>query len=87
MPQTKSAKKALRQTKKRRVMNLKHLEKMRNLIRQYKKLILQKQKEEAKKLLPQLYKFIDKAAKCGVIKGNTASRKKARLTKNLNKLP
>lgn len=33
----------------------------------------------AEKLLPEAYKAIDKAKKRGVIKGNTADRKKARL--------
>jgi len=42
---------------------------------------LQKKIEEAKKLLPKLYKALDKAAKVGLIKKNTASRKKSRLTK------
>ena len=40
-----------------------------------------KKKVEAKKLLPSAYSVIDKAAKRGVIKKNTASRKKARLSK------
>lgn len=35
--------------------------------------------EEALKLLPGVYKAIDKAAKRGVIKKNTAARKKSRL--------
>lgn len=34
---------------------------------------------EAEKLLPRAYKVIDKAAKRGVLKANTAARKKARL--------
>ena len=35
--------------------------------------------EEAQKMLPSAYKAIDKAAKRGVIKENTAARKKSRL--------
>jgi ribosomal protein S20 len=35
--------------------------------------------------LPQIYKALDKAAKVGVIKKNTASRKKSRLTIFFNK--
>jgi len=42
-------------------------------------LISQKKTEEAKKLLPQVYKTLDKAAKTGLIKKNTASRKKSRI--------
>ena len=41
-------------------------------------------KSEAEKSLPELYKAIDKAAKRGVIKKNTASRKKSRLAKKLS---
>ena len=44
-----------------------------------------RKKEEAKKLIPALYKAIDKAAKRGVIKKRTASRKKSRLVKFLGK--
>ena len=42
--------------------------------------------EEALKLLPEIYKAIDKTAKRGVIKKNTASRKKSRLTKAIQKI-
>lgn len=86
MPITKSAKKALSQSKKRRVINLRRLNKMKSLIKQIRKLILAKQKEAALKLLPQAYQAIDKAAKRGVIKKNTASRKKSRLAKAISKI-
>ena len=57
---------------------------MKGLIKEVRKLALEKKVEEAKKLLPQIYKALDKAAKTGVIKKNTASRKKSRITKLLN---
>ncbi len=38
-------------------------------------------KEEAKEMLPQSMRAIDKAAKRGIIKKNTAARKKSRLSK------
>ena len=41
----------------------------------------QRYDKDPKKLLSEAYKAIDKAAKRGVIKKNTASRKKSRLTK------
>jgi small subunit ribosomal protein S20 len=41
--------------------------------------IAKKQKDEAIKLLPAVYQALDKASKRGVIKPNTASRKKSRL--------
>ncbi len=41
--------------------------------------------EEAKKLLPQVYKLLDKAVKGGLIKKNTAARKKSRISRAANK--
>ncbi len=66
-------------------MNTQRKKKMRNLIKKAKILVAQKKIEEAKKLLPQIYKALDKTAKKNIIKKNTASRKKSRLTKMLNK--
>lgn len=80
MPITKSAKKALRQSKKRRRLNLARMNKMKQLIKKIRKLCLENKKEEAKKLLPEVYQAIDKAAKRGVIKKNTAARKKSKMT-------
>jgi small subunit ribosomal protein S20 len=85
MPITKSAKKALRQSLKRKARNLIYKKKIKNLLKEAKKLILEKNIEEAKKLLPQIYKILDKAAKVGVIKKNTAARKKSRITKTILK--
>ena len=85
MPITKSAKKALRQNIKRRARNLVYKKKMRDLIKRVRNLVSEKKNEEAKKLLPQIYKVLDKTAKVGIIKKNTASRKKSRLTKLVEK--
>ena len=81
MPITKSAKKALRQSLRRKVRNVKNKTKIKSLIKKVKDLVSQKKIEEAKKLLPQVYKVLDKAAKEGLIKKNTASRKKSRIAK------
>jgi len=83
MPITKSAKKALQQNRKKRVFNLRRIKKMRSLIKEVKTLIKDNKKEEALKKLPETYKAIDKATKRGVIKKNTANRRKSRLTKAL----
>jgi len=98
MPITKSAKKALRQSFRRRTRNLQKKRKIKNLLKQVKNLVAraqakredeqssspsQKRVEEAKKLLPQIYKALDKAAKTGLIKKNAAARKKSRITKSL----
>jgi small subunit ribosomal protein S20 len=82
----KSAKKAIRQNKKRKVQNLVYKNKIKNLIKEMRSLILAKKIEEAKKLLPAVYEALDKSAKVGVIKKNTASRKKSRMAKLLGRI-
>ncbi len=81
MPNTKSAKKRLKQNENRRVLNLGYKRRMKRIVKEIKELLVAKKKKEAQKLLPQAYKIIDKAEKRGIIKKNTASRKKSRLTK------
>jgi small subunit ribosomal protein S20 len=85
MPIKKSAKKALRQSKRRATRNLKRKKAMKDVIKKIKKLLAAKKTEEAKKLIPLAYKAIDKAAKTGVIKKNAASRQKSRLMKLFRK--
>jgi small subunit ribosomal protein S20 len=83
MPITSSAKKALRASKKKKVFNLKRKSEMQSVIKEYKKLVLAKKTKEANELIPKLQKAIDKAEKRGLIKKNTASRKKSRLMKKI----
>ena len=52
---------------------------MKETVKDVTALIKGKKKAEAEKMIPSLYKALDKAAKRGVIKPNTASRKKSRL--------
>jgi len=85
MPVTTSAKKALRQSLRRRKRNLVYKNKIKALIKEVQKLVSQKKTKEAKALLPQIYKILDKATKVGVIKENTAARKKSRITKFVTK--
>ena len=86
MPNLQSAKKALRQSKRRRTLNLRYKQNMKDPIKQIKKLLAEKKISEAKNLLPQIYKALDKAAKHGTIKKNNAARKKSRLTLMVNKI-
>jgi small subunit ribosomal protein S20 len=79
MPIKKSAKKALRQSKRRQVQNLKRKKAMKDAVKKIRKLVAAKKTEEAKKLIPSAYKAIDKAAKTRVINKNAASRQKSRL--------
>ena len=85
MPITKSAKKALRQAKKRRLQNNRRKSKFRSLVKEFRKAVAAKDFDKAKQLLPSVYKNLDKAAKTKVIKKNTAGRIKSRLTISLNK--
>lgn len=85
MPIKKSAKKALRQAKKKRAHNLFYKNKIKILAKKIKNLLAEKKNEEARKLLALFYKILDKAVKERVIKKNTAARKKSRLTKMVNK--
>lgn len=85
MPITDSAKKALRASKRKKLFNLKRKDDMQGAIKEYKKLLSSKKAEDAVKFLPKLQKAIDKAAKRGIIKKNTAARKKSRLMKKLAK--
>ena len=82
---TKSAKKAHRASLKKRVFNVRRKRALTSTTKTTVKLA-GTSVEDARKSLSAAYKAIDKAAKRGIIKKNTASRYKARLTANLHKL-
>jgi len=86
MPITKSAQKALRQNKRRRVRNVKQSRSLKDEIKSLKKFVAAKDKKGAGEALPKVYKALDKAAKTNLIKKNTSWRLKSRLTKSVNKL-
>lgn len=81
---TKSAKKAIRQNARRKARNILYKNKIKNLIKEARSLVLQKKNKEAENLLPAIYGALDKAAKVGVIKKNNASRRKSRLARSIN---
>ncbi len=83
MPKTKSAKKALRQSARRREVNLSREKKLKETVKKFKKLLAGKQGEEAKAFLKEVYKTIDKMAKVDFIKRGRADRMKSRLAKKL----
>ena len=83
---TKSAKKANRQNIKRRAQNDARKLELKKALKNYRKMVLAKNLDGAKTELPKIYKILDKNAKVGTIKKNTASRLKSRLTKMLNKV-
>jgi len=57
---------------------------MKEVIKKFTKAVDAGETKVAQELVPSVYKAIDKAAKKGVIKSNTADRKKARLSKKLS---
>ena len=74
MPITKSAKKALRQSKKRHLENLTFKKAFRAAIKDFRKEVSAGNLEKAKTLMPTVYQTVDKA-----------SRYKSRLAQSLNK--
>ncbi|PJE59617.1 MAG: 30S ribosomal protein S20 [Candidatus Portnoybacteria bacterium CG10_big_fil_rev_8_21_14_0_10_44_7] len=81
MPIKQAAKKALKSSQKKRTFNLARQKAMKEAIKKIQKLVAGGKKDEAKKMLPLAQKAIDKAQKRGVLKKNTASRKKSLLAK------
>jgi small subunit ribosomal protein S20 len=79
MPITKGAQKAHRASERKRIYNVRRKSAMKDVTKELHKALLGGDTKTATKLLPQAYKAIDKAAKRGVIKDNTAARKKSRL--------
>lgn len=79
MPITKGAKKAHRSSLRKRVYNLRRKRDMNGVIKEIRSLLSGGNAKDAEAKMPEAYKAIDKAAKRGVIKKNTAARKKSRL--------
>ena len=96
MPNSKSAKKSLKKSERKKIINIRSKVKMKKIIKNLNDLaqILEKKTEkvtddklkEIEEILKNAYKQIDKTAKRGVIKKNTASRKKSKLAKKVNSL-
>jgi small subunit ribosomal protein S20 len=85
MPITKSAHKALRQSKKRHTANKEKMTELKSVIKDFKKMVVAGKIKDAKKQLNIVFKKLDKAAKTNLIKKNKSSRLKSRLSKLLNK--
>lgn len=79
MPVKKSAYKALRQSKKRAARNKKIKSDITALVRKVRKSVTAKDGAKATEWLKQAIRKIDRAVSRGVLKKNTAARKKSRL--------
>lgn len=86
MANTISSLKRVRETERRTEFNRARKSRLRHAIRSLRRLIEAKNGAEATKTLPATFSAIDKAAKQGVIKKNTASRYKSRLTARVKTL-
>ncbi|HTX34820.1 MAG TPA: 30S ribosomal protein S20 [Bryobacteraceae bacterium] len=79
MANTYSALKRVRQTGRRTEFNRKHKSELRHQIRAMRRAITGKDAKAAAELLPKTFSMIDRSAKIGVIKKNTAARYKSKL--------
>ncbi|MEP7103963.1 MAG: 30S ribosomal protein S20 [Candidatus Dojkabacteria bacterium] len=86
MANTKSAKKAIRVSGRKAIINLRSRRSFKEARKDVKKAIEAKDKKGATKLLPTAYKEIDKAAKRHIIHKSTAGRYKSSLSKAIAKL-
>lgn len=84
MPNLQNAKKALRVSARKRVVNDRRRKTMKESVKAVKAL-KGADVSSSKDSLAKAYQAIDKAAKRGVIKKNTADRKKSRLARSLKK--
>jgi len=81
---TKGAKKAIRSQARKRVFNIRTKRALAEAVKSAGATAGKERKEQSE-ALSLAYKAIDKAAKRGVIKKNTAARKKSRLSARLKK--
>lgn len=86
MPITRSAKKALRSSLRKREFNLARKSKVQKSLKSLKKLIVDKNKKEAMVVMRSVQKALDKAVKGHTLDKNTASRKKSRLSRMIRKI-
>lgn len=82
MPNLQNAKKALRVSARKRVMNDKRRKAVKETSRSAKA-VVGSEKKVIVETLAKAYQAIDKAAKRGIIKKNTANRRKSRLSRTL----
>jgi small subunit ribosomal protein S20 len=86
MANTVSALKRVRMTERRTAINRMRKSKLRHQIRSMRRLLDGKDASAANKMIPETFSIVDRAAKWGIIKTNTAARYKSRITLRLRKL-
>jgi len=85
MPNTASAKKALRSSQRKRLFNLARKKKITDALKDLRRAI-KTGETNLSPLIAKVYSALDKAAKSNYIHKNKASRKKSRIAKMVNKL-
>jgi small subunit ribosomal protein S20 len=86
MPITRSAKKALRTSLRKKQFNMRRKERVTKATKSLKSLISGGKKDDARKKMSEFQKALDKAVKGGTLSKNTASRKKSRFSKMIKKI-
>jgi small subunit ribosomal protein S20 len=86
MANTYSALKRVRQTERRTEYNRKNTTRLRHQIRAMRRALLGKDAKAAAALLPKTFSIIDRSAKSGIIKMNTAARYKSKLHQRVKAL-
>lgn len=81
-----SALKKNHQDQKRRLRNRQHISRLRSQVRKFRAAIAAGDADGAKGMMRETLSIVDRTAKLGVIKANTAARTKSRLTLALNKI-
>ena len=84
MPQKRAAYKAMRQSKKQHLRNVKITSEVKTFIKKFDSLLSEKKFDEAKTFLRAVSSKLDKATSKGVMRKNTVSRKISRLFKKLS---
>ena len=86
MANTVSSLKRVRIAERRTAVNRMRKSRLRHQIRTMRRLLEQKDAQGATKLIPVTFSLVDRAAKWGIIKKNTAARYKSRLNLRVRKL-
>ena len=86
MANTISALKRVRMAKRRTEVNRLRKTRVRHQVRTMRRLIDKKDANGAQSILPKTFSLIDRAAKWGIIKANTAARYKSRIVHRIKSL-
>ena len=86
MANTISSLKRARQTKQKTAVNRLRKTRLRHQVRSVRRLLEKKDSKGAAAVLPATFSLIDRSAKWGIIKKNTAARYKSRITARLKAL-